>query len=166
MTTSRSGSPRRDSSRRRSVGSTGSPLSPEGVRWGYRHGKEGLWLAPLSGGTDGWTAFIGGCPVLPVYAGEMQCRYLGAKVEAFSQEGKPLIEEMGELVMKELRTIATRHPSVGDVRGKRAACVLVVDTDGFGPHHKGADVRGQERARRALERTTRTRARRGTGCVP
>jgi acetoacetyl-CoA synthetase len=83
----------------RGVGSTGSPLSPEASKWTYSHVKQDLWLASISGGTDVCTAFVGGCPVLPVYAGEIQCRCLGADVQAFSENGKPVTGEVGELVI-------------------------------------------------------------------
>ncbi|MGD0478091.1 MAG: acetoacetate--CoA ligase [Nitrososphaerales archaeon] len=83
----------------RGVGSTGSPLSPEASRWTYSCVKQDLWLASISGGTDVCTAFVGGCPVLPVYAGEIQCRCLGADVQAFSENGKPVTGEVGELVI-------------------------------------------------------------------
>jgi acetoacetyl-CoA synthetase len=85
----------------RTLGSTGSPLPPEGFSWIYEHVKSDLWLASVSGGTDVCSAFVGGCVLLPVYAGELQCRSLGAKVEAFDEEGKPLIDEVGELVITE-----------------------------------------------------------------
>ncbi len=83
----------------RGLGSTGSPLPPEGFQWVYNHVKRDLWLASTSGGTDVCSSFLGGSPTLPVYAGEIQCRALGAKVEAFDEQGKPLIDEMGELVI-------------------------------------------------------------------
>src|SRR5690606_24356381 len=83
------------------LGSTGSPLTPEGFAWVYRHVKQDLWLASASGGTDVCSAFVGGSPLLPVRAGEIQCRYLGAKVEAFDEEGRPVIDEVGELVITE-----------------------------------------------------------------
>ena len=85
----------------RSIGSTGSPLPPEGFDWVYEHVKEDLWLFSTSGGTDLCTAFVGGCPLLPVRSGELQCRSLGAKVEAFDEEGNSLIDEVGELVITE-----------------------------------------------------------------
>jgi acetoacetyl-CoA synthetase len=58
-----------------------------------------VWLAPMSGGTDPATAFVGGCPLLPVYLGEMQCRCLGVDVAAYDEAGKPLVDEVGELVV-------------------------------------------------------------------
>lgn len=90
-----------DLSRLRAVGSTGSPLPPEGYRWIYEHVKKDVWLTPISGGTDFAGAFVGGVPTLPVYLGEMQCRCLGAKVEAYDDAGKPLLDEVGELVCTE-----------------------------------------------------------------
>jgi acetoacetyl-CoA synthetase len=83
----------------RAIGSTGSPLPPEGFEWVYRYVKKDLWLFSTSGGTDLCTAFVGGCPLLPVRMGELQCRSLGASVHAFDEEGKPLIDEVGELVI-------------------------------------------------------------------
>ncbi|EPL3137988.1 TPA: acetoacetate--CoA ligase [Pseudomonas aeruginosa] len=87
-----------DLSHLRSVGSTGSPLSPECYEWIYREVGEDLWLTPMSGGTDLAGPFIGGVPILPVYAGEMQCRVLGASVDAFDEAGRALVDEVGELV--------------------------------------------------------------------
>ena len=95
--------PRRiaDLSRLRGIGSTGSPLPPEGYQWIYDQVRNDVWLAPMSGGTDPATAFIGGNPLMPVYLGEMQCKFLGCKVEAFDDDGKPLHDEVGELVCTE-----------------------------------------------------------------
>ncbi len=84
-----------------SIGSTGSPLPPEGFEWAYEHVKEDLWLFSTSGGTDLCSAFVGGVPLLPVRAGELQARSLGAKVEAFDEEGNPHLDEVGELVITE-----------------------------------------------------------------
>jgi acetoacetyl-CoA synthetase len=91
----------RDLSRLRAVGSTGSPLPPEGFGWVYEHVGEDTWLFSTSGGTDVCSAFVGGVPLLPVYRGEIQARALGAKVEAFDEEGNPVIDEVGELVLTE-----------------------------------------------------------------
>jgi acetoacetyl-CoA synthetase len=91
----------RDLSSLRSVGSTGSPLAPEGFEWVYEHVGRDTWLFSTSGGTDVCTAFVGGCPLLPVYLGELQAPSLGAKVEAFDAEGRPLVDEVGELVITE-----------------------------------------------------------------
>jgi acetoacetyl-CoA synthetase len=89
----------RDLSALRMVGSTGSPLSPEGFRWVYGHIGEDTWLFSMSGGTDVVTAFVGGVPTLPVYEGELQARALGAKVEAFDEHGDPVVDQVGELVL-------------------------------------------------------------------
>ncbi|HTA15548.1 MAG TPA: acetoacetate--CoA ligase [Solirubrobacteraceae bacterium] len=83
----------------RSIGSTGSPLPPEGFQWVYRHVGEDLWLFSTSGGTDVCTAFVGGCPLLPVFEGEIQCRALGCAVESWDELGRPLQDELGELVL-------------------------------------------------------------------
>jgi acetoacetyl-CoA synthetase len=91
----------RDLSRLRAIGSTGSPLSPEGFEWIYRHVGADTWLFSTSGGTDVCTAFVGGVPILPVYRGELQGRSLGAAVEAFDEEGNAVIDEVGELVITE-----------------------------------------------------------------
>ena len=89
----------RDLSALRAVGSTGSPLSPEGFRWVYDSVGADTWLFSTSGGTDVCTAFGGGVPTLPVYLGELQGRALGCAVEAWSPEGAPLVGEVGELVI-------------------------------------------------------------------
>jgi acetoacetyl-CoA synthetase len=91
----------RDLSTLRSVGSTGSPLAPEGFRWIYDHVGPDTWLFSTSGGTDVATAFVGAVPTLPVYEGELQGRSLGAKVEAFDEQGRSVIDEVGELVLTE-----------------------------------------------------------------
>jgi acetoacetyl-CoA synthetase len=89
----------RDLSALRSVGSTGSPLSPEGFQWVYDELGSDTWLFSTSGGTDLCTAFVGGVPTLPVYLGELQARALGASVEAWDPDGNSLIGEVGELVI-------------------------------------------------------------------
>jgi acetoacetyl-CoA synthetase len=89
----------RDLSALRSVGSTGSPLSSEGFAWVYEALGADVWLFSTSGGTDVCTAFVGGVPTLPVYQGELQARALGARVEAWSPDGLPLVAAVGELVI-------------------------------------------------------------------
>ena len=89
----------RDLSKLTAVGSTGSPLSPEGFRWVYDHVGADTWLFSTSGGTDVCTAFVGGVPTLPVYEGELQARCLGASVEAWNEAGEPVVGEVGELVI-------------------------------------------------------------------
>ena len=91
----------RDLSALRSVGSTGSPLAPEGFQWIYDHVGADTWLFSTSGGTDVCTAFVGGVPILPVYRGELQARSLGCAVEAFDEDGNQVIDEVGELVITE-----------------------------------------------------------------
>src|SRR5690606_1099889 len=88
-----------DTSRLRAVGSTGAPLPAAGFRWVYEAVSSTLQLQSISGGTDMCTAFVGGAPLLPVHAGEITCRCLGAKVEAFDPAGKPVVGEVGELVI-------------------------------------------------------------------
>ena len=95
-----------DLSKLRAIGSTGSPLAIEAYHWVWAqmpkvegpNGQERIWLTPISGGTDFAGAFVAGLPTLPVVAGEMQCRCLGAAVEAWSEAGQPLVDEVGELV--------------------------------------------------------------------
>jgi acetoacetyl-CoA synthetase len=88
-----------DLSALRGVGSTGSPLPPEGFGWVYEQVKRNLVLGSFSGGTDLGTGFVGPCPLLPVRAGVLSGRCLGAKVEAYDPDGRPLIGEVGELVI-------------------------------------------------------------------
>src|SRR3954452_6755879 len=76
----------------RNVGSTGSPLAPEGFRWVYEQLGPDIWLFSTSGGTDVCTAFVGGVATLPVYEGELQARALGCAVEARDEEGRPVID--------------------------------------------------------------------------
>ena len=78
-----------DLSHLEAIGSTGSPLAVEVFGWVYDAVKPDVWLASMSGGTDVVSAFVGGCPLLPVHAGELQARSLGARVEAFDEAGGP-----------------------------------------------------------------------------
>ncbi len=109
-----------DLSALRGVGSTGAPLPPEGFEWVYEAVSDRVLLASASGGTDVCTAFVGGVPLLPVHAGEIACRALGARVEAYAADGTPVIGELGELV------ITAPMPSMpvgfwGDTDGSRYA---------------------------------------------
>jgi acetoacetyl-CoA synthetase len=81
------------------LGSTGSPLPPEGFEWVYGHVKRDLWLASVSGGTDVCGCFVGGVPLLPVYSGEIQARALGVDARALDTDGNPVTGVMGELVI-------------------------------------------------------------------
>lgn len=91
-----------DMSRVRALGSTGSPLSEEVQRWGTAQlraaGAPEVWWYNISGGTDFCGAFVGGNRELPEVPGQMQCRFLGAAVEAWNEQGEPVIGEVGELV--------------------------------------------------------------------
>ncbi len=78
--------------------STGSPLSPESFDFVYRKIKKDLLLSSISGGTDIVSCFVLGDPTLPVYRGEIQRRGFGLDVQVFDDEGKPVINEKGELV--------------------------------------------------------------------
>ena len=91
----------RDLSKLTAVGSTGSPLSPEGFQWVYDHVGADTWLFSTSGGTDVCTAFVGGVPTLPVYIGELQGRALGCAVHSWDEDGNALTGEVGELVITE-----------------------------------------------------------------
>jgi acetoacetyl-CoA synthetase len=91
-----------DLSRLRAIGSTGSPLSDECYEWIWQHlpqvdGRP-IWIDPISGGTDFAGAFVAGNRTLPLLKGEMQCRSLGAAVEAWNERGEAVIDEVGELV--------------------------------------------------------------------
>jgi len=94
-----------DLSRLRGVGSTGSPLPPEGFDWAYAGiavgAADGFVLGSFSGGTDVCTGFVGPSPLLPVRTGIIAGPCLGAKVEAFNGAGEPVIGEVGELVLTE-----------------------------------------------------------------
>ena len=83
----------------RAVGSTGAPLAPEGFTWIVSALGRSVPVGSVSGGTDVCTAFLQSCPLLPVRAGELQCAALGAKIEAYSEDGVPMVGEVGELVI-------------------------------------------------------------------
>ena len=83
----------------RGIGSTGSPLPPEGFRWVYQQVGDRLQLGSFSGGTDVCTGFVGPSPLLPVRAGVIAGRCLGARVEAYGADGRPVTGEVGELVI-------------------------------------------------------------------
>ncbi len=89
----------RDLSALNAIGSTGSPLSPEGFQWVYDEVGGDVWLFSTSGGTDVCSAFVGGVPSLPVRSGEIQARHLASAIEAFDEAGRSVIDEVGELVL-------------------------------------------------------------------
>ena len=87
-----------DLSALRTIFSTGSPLAPESFDYVYREIKADVQLASISGGTDIVSCFALGCPILPVWRGEIQCAGLGMAVEVFDENGRPVRGEKGELV--------------------------------------------------------------------
>jgi len=90
-----------DLSSLREISQTGSPLSADGFEWVYREVKEDLHLNSISGGTDINGCFAGGVPVLPVYAGELQAPGLGMKINVYDENGRPVVDAMGELVCED-----------------------------------------------------------------
>jgi acetoacetyl-CoA synthetase len=88
-----------DLTRLRAIGSTGAPLPTEGFEWVYANVSETLQLQSLSGGTDVCTGFVGATLLHPVYAGEIACRALGARVEAYTSDGRSVVDQLGELVI-------------------------------------------------------------------
>jgi acetoacetyl-CoA synthetase len=88
-----------DLARLRGVGSTGSPLPAAGFRWVHDAVSASIPLGSLSGGTDLCTGFLGPSPLVPVWAGEISCRMLGARVEAFDESGRSVVGREGELVI-------------------------------------------------------------------
>ncbi len=85
----------------RGIGSTASPLPPEGFAWVYQHIKSDVLLGSTSGGTDICTSLAFSCPILPVHAGELQCRGLGTAMQSFDESGHPVTGQVGELVVTE-----------------------------------------------------------------
>ncbi len=78
---------------------TGSPVTPESTAWFYSAVKDDLWVTSPSGGTELCAGLVGGCPLLPVYAGEIQTRLLGMDVHAWNANGEDVVNEVGELVV-------------------------------------------------------------------
>ena len=90
-----------DLSRVKGIGSTGAPLLPPAFEWVYERVGRDVLLGSVSGGTDVCTAFVGASPLVAVWAGEISCRCLGAKIESFDTEGRSVIGQLGELVITE-----------------------------------------------------------------
>ncbi|MDT0343823.1 acetoacetate--CoA ligase [Streptomyces litchfieldiae] len=88
-----------DLSATRCVATTGSPLPPDGFRWLRDEVGADLWIASVSGGTDVCSCFAGAVPTLPVHTGELQAPCLGTDLRAFGPDGRPLVDEVGELVV-------------------------------------------------------------------
>ncbi len=87
-----------DLSSLRQIWQTGSPLSVDGFEYAYKAIKKDLHFNSSAGGTDINGCFCTGSPVQPVYAGELQGPGLGMKVEAYDDKGKPVVDQLGELV--------------------------------------------------------------------
>ena len=107
-----------DLSALRMITSTGGPLVHESFDYIYQNIKKDLCVASISGGTDIISCFVLGCPVLPVYAGQIQCKGLGMDVEVVDETGQPVRQEKGEL------TCQTPFPSkpiefVNDLQGEK-----------------------------------------------
>ncbi|MGH9262959.1 MAG: AMP-binding protein, partial [Acidimicrobiales bacterium] len=124
----------------RAVGSTGAPLPAEGFVWVYEAVGGDVLLSSVSGGTDVCTAFVGGCPLVPVRSGEISCRYLGARVEAYVG-GRPVVGQQGELV------ITAPMPSMpvafwGDDDGSRYRAAYFEDHPGVWTHGDWITVYG------------------------
>ncbi|MEU5051672.1 acetoacetate--CoA ligase [Streptomyces sp. NPDC021096] len=88
-----------DLSRVQCVATTGSPLPPDGFRWIHDEVAEDMWIASVSGGTDVCSCFAGAVPTLPVYIGELQAPCLATDLQAWDARGKPVVDEVGELVV-------------------------------------------------------------------
>lgn len=121
-----------DLSRLRAVGSTGAPLPAEGFRWVYEAVGE-VHLQSVSGGTDVCAAFVGAAPTVPVYAGEISCRALGAAVDAYDEQGRSVVGSLGELV------VTRPMPSMpvgfwGDDDGTRYRAAYFEDIEGVWRH--------------------------------
>ncbi|MEO6471644.1 MAG: acetoacetate--CoA ligase [Aeromicrobium sp.] len=122
-----------DLSSLRGIGSTGAPLPAEGFRWVYEAVSATAQLGSLSGGTDVCSGFVGSAPIVPVYAGEIACRCLGAAVQAYDGDAKPVIGSLGELV------ITAPMPSMpvgfwGDDDGSRYRAAYFEDIPGVWRH--------------------------------
>ncbi len=85
----------------RTIGSTGSPLTPEAYQWVYQHVKSGVWLISFSGGTDICSGFVGGNILLPVVEGEIQCRLLGCDLDAVDETGQSVRDDLGEMIIRQ-----------------------------------------------------------------
>jgi len=84
----------------RTIGATGSPLTPEAFRWVYNNIKSDVWLISFSGGTDVCSGFVGGSILLPVVEGEIQCRLLGCDLDAVDEMGNGVKDRLGEMVIR------------------------------------------------------------------
>ena len=131
-----------DLSRLRTLGSTGSPLPAAAAEWVYRAVSPDLTLASFSGGTDVCTGFVGTSPLHPVWAGEISCRCLGARVEVYDEAGRSVVDEEGELVL------TAPLPSmpvgiVGDTDGSRYRAAYFERFPGVWAHGDRATLTGR-----------------------
>ena len=122
-----------DLSALRVVGSTGAPLPADAFRWIYESVAPEVLVSPISGGTDVCSAFVGGSPLTPVWEGEIPCRYLGAAVRAFDEDGGEVVGQQGELVLTQ------PMPSMpvgfwGDADGARYRAAYFEDYPGVWRH--------------------------------
>ena len=129
-----------DLRRVRAIGSTGAPLSAAAATWAAHATGSDVQITSISGGTDVCTAFVGSSPVHPVRAGEMSCRMLGAKVEAWDADRKPVFDRQGELV------ISAPMPSMpvglwGDTDGSSMAATYFDQNPGVWTHGDWITVR-------------------------
>lgn len=79
---------------------SGSPVGPDVFEWIYEHVKKDLWVTSQSGGTDISSGFVASAPIEPVHAGEIQVRALGVDVRAYDENGHPVMNEVGEMVIQ------------------------------------------------------------------
>lgn len=122
-----------DLSSLRAIGSTGAPLPAEGFWWAHEEFGPSVQVCSMSGGTDTCAAFVGSAPTVPVYAGEISCRCLGAAVDAYAEDGTPVRDQLGELV------ITRPMPSFpvgfwGDEDGSRYRAAYFEDIPGVWRH--------------------------------
>ncbi len=89
-----------DLSSLREISQTASPISEEGMEWLYRDVKEDLHFNSITGGSDLNAIFAGGCPIMPLYLGELQVRALGMRIEAYNESGHPVRDQQAELVVE------------------------------------------------------------------
>ena len=126
--------------RLKSIGSTGSPLPPEGFAWVYDQVKADVQLGSMSGGTDVCTGFVGHTPLLPVRTGIISGRSLGVKVESYDEHGQPVIDQVGELVITEpMPTMPVFFWN--DPDGKRYAESYFADFPGIWRHGDWIEIR-------------------------
>src|SRR3546814_11632536 len=90
-----------DLSRLRNMMLGGAPVMAEHMQWCYEHVNADLWLTSQSGGTDVASGFVGGVPIAPIHAGEIQGRCLGVDVESYDDGGQARLDAVGELVVRQ-----------------------------------------------------------------